>query len=82
MRLIAILTNVALLVAVAVLVASSPPANRKDYLLVILFLVAPVCSLIALFTSGKSQSYFSLYWQRRALEEKQKIEDLRSRSKD
>ena len=49
--------------------------NRDDWLFVIPMILAPIFSLIAIF-GAKGDNWFSLYLKRKALEEKQKIDQL------
>ena len=81
---ICIVLNVLLIVVVVCLVAGEgqlPSPDDKDFWLLIVFLAAPISTLVYLFGSGNSKTGFSntllgLYFQRKALEEKQKIKEL------
>jgi hypothetical protein len=78
MRILAIILNIVLLVVSGFLVADemSHP-DGKDYLLAALFLGTPVVTLICLFLRREnSKGWLALFLQRKALEERRKIEDL------
>jgi hypothetical protein len=75
MRTTAIILNVILIVTMVFLIAIEGMPEGKGTLLVILIVVAPICSLIVLF-GAKGEAWLSLYFKRKALEEKQKIEQL------
>lgn len=74
MRFIAIVLNILLLIVLIYLFFESPP--KKEYVLVILLFATPLSSLIALLLKG-SESWLGLYFKRKMLEEKNKIEKLK-----
>ena len=78
MRILAIILNVVLLVVSGFLIADemSRPEGR-DYILAALFLGTPVVTLICLLSRRESSNgWLALFLQRKALEERRKIEDL------
>jgi hypothetical protein len=77
MRAIAIGLNFLVLGAVLYLFLSSDPGypKGKDLALMVLFLVAPIASLVALDFSGRD-GWLTLFLKRKALEEKKRIERL------
>ena len=78
-RLVAILCNVALLGAVAYLLFDKGVPSRTDEILILLLVIAaPVTGLAALLT-GSTENLLGLYLERKALEERKKIEELRVR---
>lgn len=76
-RWVAIVLNVALIGFVLYLLLTKG-TPRDDEILVAVFLIAtPIASLLALtVASGTSESLLSLYFKRKALEEKQRIRKL------
>lgn len=72
MRILAILFNLLLLGEVIYLL-SKENIDGKVLLLIIPITLAPIFSLIAIF---QGENWLSLYFKRRALEEKQKIDQL------
>lgn len=75
MKWIAIGLNALLIVTVIYLFATKGAPGKDEALLVILLLTAPISSLAALLLKG-GESWLGLYFKRRALEEKLKIEKL------
>jgi hypothetical protein len=75
MRTFATILNVALLAAVVYLLFTQGIPASKDLWIVALIGLTPVASLVALRLGG-AQDWFSLVLQRKALEEKKKIEEL------
>ena len=74
MRNIAIILNIFLISTVIYLVKTEGVSN--DYILrLILFFATPIFSLIAFFF-GAENNWISLFFKRKALEEKKKIESL------
>ena len=78
MRIIAIILNAAILCLVAILIIQDgfPEPGKEPFtsLLVILFVIVPCVSIMALLY-GKD-NWISLYFKRKALEERKKIENL------
>lgn len=72
---IAISLNVLLVMAVIYLFATKGAPNKDEAFVVVLLCVAPISSLIALSLKG-GEGWLGLYFKRKALEEKQKIEKL------
>ena len=81
MKIVAIVLNFILLGSFAfeLATASSTPSGT-DWFFVILIVAVPICSLIALFGSS-GDSWLALYFKRKALEEKNKIERLNENTK-
>ena len=75
MKTLAILFNLLLLGVVSYLFAKEGVPKGNEILLVIPLTLAPVFSLITIF-AGKRDNWLSLYLKRKALEEKQKIDQL------
>jgi len=74
MRILAILSNLFLLGFIIFLLATEEPTG-DEWLLVILITLVPIFSLIAI-VFAKGDNWLSLYFKRKALEEKQKIDRL------
>lgn len=78
MKTLAALLNIAVLgLAIYLTMKHGLPNSNEDWWMFWLMIAAPIASLIALFTGGSSKGWLSLYLQRKALEEQQKIEALR-----
>lgn len=75
MRTIATLLNIALLLAVAFLVLEEGAPKGGYIWLFVLMVLAPLSALLAL-RFGGAQDWLSLVLQRKALEEKRKIDEL------
>jgi hypothetical protein len=75
MRTFATLIDLALLITIGVLIADSGVPKGKDLWFFVLVVLAPLTSLIALRFNG-AQDWLSLLLQRKALEEKRRIEEL------
>lgn len=77
MRAIAIALNILLIGTVIYLVSTARASGGKDLALALaaLFIAAPIASNLAFYFSGED-SWLSLFFKRKALEEKQKIERL------
>lgn len=75
MKLIAMALNVLLIVATIYLFATKGAPNKNEIFLVIMLFAAPISSLVALSLKG-GDSWLGLYFKRKALEEKKKIEEL------
>ena len=77
MKWIAIVLNVLLIMGVIYLLATEGAPNKaSDVFLVLMWIAAPISSLVALSLMPGSKSWLGLYFKRKALEEKQKIEKL------
>lgn len=79
MRIAAIVLNFILIGIVAVMFATKGAPKGDDWMLVIPMIAAPVCSIIALLVST-DDGWMSLYFKRKALEEKKKIEAINDRT--
>ena len=75
MRAIAITLNILVIGTVVYLVSTKGASGGMDLALAALFVAAPIASLLALYSSGED-SWLSLFFKRKALEEKAKIERL------
>jgi len=77
MRIIAILLNIAVLLFFAYMITKEGlPKEGKDLIFIFLFLLfTPLINLLYIFIR-KEESWLTLYFKRKALEEKKKIEEL------
>lgn len=75
MKWIAIVLNVILIATIIYLSATKGGPDKESMFIFVLILAAPVFSIVAL-SLKVSQSWLWLYFKRKALEEKQKIEKL------
>lgn len=82
MKQIAIGLNILFLLVVSWLTLHDSPNNweAKDIFLAFMFFAVPISSLWALILSG-GESWLGLYFKRKALEEKQKIEKMEAKEK-
>jgi len=81
MRILSIILNVILFVIVIYLVSNDGwPKKIEIQLIVLVFLSAPILSLITLWNckSESSDSWLSLYLKRKKLEEKEKLKKLQN----
>ena len=77
MRIVAIVLNVVLLASFVVLIAAEGiPTKAIEWLILTLWVLAPVSSLIAILRENCGR-WLSLWLERKALEEQKKIEALR-----
>lgn len=79
MRITSIILNTLLLITVILLITDEGWPDEFWYqVMVIIFFAAPVLSLFTLFriSSSSKDSWLSLYFQRKRLEEKAKIDKL------
>lgn len=77
MRITTIGLNVLLLLYVLyLLIAKGPPGKHETFLLPLLFAV-PILSIIGLFLGG-GESWLKLHFERKVLEEKKKIKELKN----
>lgn len=81
MRIAAIILNVLLLLVVAIVVpyegVPSPSEHLVEFMMVLIVLVTPIFTLLT-FLLGSPQSWLSLYFKRRAAEERKRIAQLES----
>ncbi len=79
MKLSAILLNIALIVTFCFMTAKFglPKIDEREFLLFLLIFVTPLINLLYIFFS-KGESWLALYFKRKAMEEKRKIEKLSS----
>jgi hypothetical protein len=81
MTLIAKALNLILIGFVLYLVGTKGPPNRpSEILTAVAMLAAPISSLLALFGSG-GESWLGMYFKRKKLEERRKIEKLEASPK-
>ena len=79
MRILAILLNIVLLgTAVALLIDEGVPRRALDWYLCAIIFFTPLCTLLALLLTG-GESWIGLYFRRKALEERKKIDQLQGR---
>lgn len=81
MRILSILLNIILIAIVIFMVADNGwPRNIEEQLMVCVFFATPVFSLITFWglQSDSSDSWISLYFQRKKLEEKAKLKKLKN----
>lgn len=78
MRIIAVLLNLIILGLALFFLAKKGMPSGDDWLLLIPWILAPIINLIAIMLCTKGDNWFSLYFKRKALEEKRKIEQLNS----
>ncbi|HCS27457.1 MAG TPA: hypothetical protein DIW43_08375 [Spongiibacteraceae bacterium] len=76
MKILAILANIALLILVAYILYEQGMPNGEEWMLFIPMTAAPILNMVALFANTED-SWLALYFRRKALEEKKKIEDLK-----
>jgi len=78
MKLIVVILNVLLLSAAIILALDEVGImDISELLLFSLFLATPVLSLVYIARSAGKDGWLSLYFERKRLEEKKKIEDLK-----
>ena len=75
MKLAAIGLNVLLVITALYLFTTKGAPNKDEIFLVVLLFAAPIISVVALSLEG-GESWLGLYFKRKALEEKKKIEKL------
>lgn len=75
MRHLAIGLNALLILALLYMLAKHGAPNHDEAWFVVVAFAAPVAALVAFF-AGRYDSWLGLYFKRKALEEKQKIEAL------
>ena len=81
MRIVAVVLNISLIAVWVFLMWDEGFPNKPFFqLFALLMCAAPVCSLIALWvTPGKGENLLTLYFRRKILEEKKKIEALNNK---
>jgi hypothetical protein len=78
MRLLAILSNLAFMLTIGIRTATKEWPLKDDpvsLLLLFLFALTPLVNLIYIFF-GSGESWLTLYFKRKAMEEKKKIDEL------
>ena len=83
MKLAAIGLNVLLIITGLYLFATQGMPSKNEIFVVVLLFAAPIISVVALSLEGLAfgESWLGLYFKRKALEEKKKIEKLESSEK-
>lgn len=81
---IAVILNLALLCLLSYFLFEKGMPNKGESVLVLLAFFAPAASLVALYQNPgqRNAGLFSLYLERKRLEEQQRIEQLKSNSKN
>ena len=79
MKRIAYLANVAFLVAVLVLFVNHGALDAKDALIFVLLFAMPLVNVVALAASAKGRDFFSLFFERKRLEEEEKVNALKKK---
>ena len=80
MKIVAIICNALLLVVVGYFLVTEGISQQRWWL-VLIFLTAPITSLVALLWSRTDEVWPLIYLRRKALEEKKKIEALNAERK-
>lgn len=80
MRIPAIVLNVGLLLYIAFILAKHGVPRGEELFFVALFTIVPIVSIFALLNVG-GDDWISLYFRRKALEERRKIDDLNAHRK-
>jgi len=79
-RKLAYITNTIVFIALLVLffvILNDPREDKVTSLLPLLFLTFPLINFFALAGSGKEKDFFSLYFERKRLEQQKKINELK-----
>lgn len=83
MRLLAVFANIGVVIFIIVMVVVEPP-NRNEFFIPILVLLYPILNLFALLRDPQrpvwKDNWLVLYFKRKALEEKKKIEKLEAKT--
>lgn len=77
MRVLAILSNCGLLGFACIELAKSGLPNGAKLWFVLLIVATPILNLIALFLLRGGKGWFSLYLERKTLEEQRKIDEIK-----
>lgn len=77
MKLLAYVANVAFLIFSFAIFFMSEHLEGMMIMMLMLFFALPVVNLIALAASGNGSDFFSLYFERKRLEQEQKIISLK-----
>lgn len=80
MKAIAIWLNVLLVISVLYLFITKGMPSKDELFLVILLFTTPIANIVAL-SLKDGESWIGLYFRRKALEEKKKIERLKTEEK-
>ena len=76
MKILAALANCGWLVFVVITFVKEPPSGSDVWLLILLIFATVFLNLAGLFWRGGTHNWLSLFLQRKALEEKKKMETL------
>lgn len=77
MRILAYLGNIAFIIFLLVRATNQDHLDGKVIGILLLFLTLPVVNLFVIVTSGNERNIFSLYCERKKLEQEQKIVALK-----
>ena len=78
MKIIAYLWNGSLLVTLFILLLSAPPDGPdSEYLIVLVWFVTPLVNIFALIKPEGDKDFISLYFERKGLEQKKRIVELK-----
>jgi hypothetical protein len=77
LRILAYLANTAFVIALLVAVLNSDHLNGVQILIFALLFVLPLINFLALAGSSKEKDFFSLYFERKKLEQEKKIAELK-----
>ena len=80
MRIPAIILNVGLLLYIAFMLAKHGVPKGEDLFFAALFTIVPIVNIFGLWNVG-GDGWISLYFRRKALEERRKIDDLNAQRK-
>ncbi len=73
MKILAYLGNIAFIVFLIITAVTQDHLGGKMIMLLFIFLALPVVSLLALASPGNGKDFFSLYFERKRLEQEQQI---------
>jgi hypothetical protein len=79
-RKLAYIVNTVFVIALLVMFVISlngPQSNRAESLIFLLLLAIPLINFLAIAGSGKEKDFFSLYFERKRLEQEKKIAELK-----
>lgn len=81
MKILAILVNLGWLVFAVIMTVKDPPRSSDVWVIILIFSTL-VINLVALLWRGGAHNWLSLLLQRKALEEKKKMEALSAKDRD
>jgi hypothetical protein len=74
------LMNVVLILMAVFLMIDEGSLNTEELLIYSILIVTPIVNIITLFSGGKNNNWFTLYFKRKSMEEKMKIEKMSDKS--